>query len=108
MPSPRLGPASDPISRAMNENDIDAIAIAVHRSGDPGSTDQPATNSAIWAGGTRLRRRLSRIFHREIIGRRLRSTPDRVGIHGNSHHRICQSPRTHRCCRFACVNTFDG
>ena len=32
----------------------------------------------------------------------------RDGTKGKSHQRICQSPRTHRCCRRACASTLDG
>ena len=34
--------------------------------------------------------------------------PERDGANGNSHQRICQSPRTQRCWRRACARTLDG
>ena len=37
-----------------------------------------------------------------------RDAADRVGTTGSSHHRICQSPRTQRCCRCAWARTLDG
>ena len=74
----------------------------------PGRSVQPSTRRVSVAGGTRLRRRLSRIFHRAMSGRRFRVTPVRDGTKGNSHHRICQSPRTHRCWRRACARTLEG
>ena len=68
---------------------------------------QAATKSL--AGGRRLRRRLSKIFHREMSGRRLRSqAPPRVGTNGNSHIRICQSPRTQRRRRRAWASRLEG
>jgi oligopeptidase B len=64
----------------------------------------------IWAGSTltnhyqyldantpgRLRRRLSKIFQRESSESGLFCQPPAVGTHGNSHGRICQSPRVQR------------
>jgi len=87
---------------------IGARAIAVHATGDPGRTVQPRSRSATVAGAIRLRRRLSRIFQREMSGRRLRCGPVFDGTNGKSHHRICQSPRTQRCWRLACASTLDG
>ncbi len=43
-------------------------ATADHINAEPGSTVQPATNSVTSAGGSRLRLRLSTIFHRAIAG----------------------------------------
>ena len=80
----------------------------VQNHGRPGRVVQPSTSRPRRAGASRLRRRLSRIFQRLIRGRWLRSTPPVDGTHGNSHHRICQSPRTHRRCRRACASTVAG
>ena len=82
---------------------------AVHVTALPGRNSQAAKRSAIVAGGITLRRRLSKIFQREMSGRRLRSqVPPRVGTKGNSHVRICQSPRTQRRCRRAWASTLEG
>ena len=48
----------------------------------PGRIVQPATMSASSAGATRLRRRLSRIFHRPISGSGLRVQPRRGAAGG--------------------------
>ena len=58
---------------------------------------QPSSNSSIIAAGTRLRRRLSKIFQRErpesgLFWRR----PLRPGTRGSNHLAICQSPRIQR------------
>ena len=51
-------------------------------------------------GSTRLRRRLSRIFQREIVLMGFAtSLPDSSGTRPKSHGAICQSPRTQRCFR---------
>jgi hypothetical protein len=82
---------------------------ANQRAGWPGTHVHTASSSATVAGGTRLRRRLSKIFQREMSGSRLRSRrPERVGTSGKSQRRICQSPRTQRCWRRACASTVEG
>ena len=59
------------------------IAARPHPAGCPGSTSHPADQREhACAGATRVRRRLSRIFQREMSGRRLRSRPWRVGHQG--------------------------
>ena len=62
---------------------------------------QPAASSSTSAGGMRLRRRLSRIFQREITGSVLddASQPLAPGTVRHSQRAICQSPRTQRCWR---------
>ena len=59
---------------------------------------QPAASSATVAGGTRLRRRLSKILKRAIGGSTLRDGPG-AGRPGQQPGAICQSPRTQRCWR---------
>ncbi len=61
---------------------------------------QRRNSSSSIATGTRLRRRLSKIFHRDKaeIGLRTRR-PDRPRTRGSSHAAICQSPRIQRCRR---------
>jgi hypothetical protein len=82
---------------------------AVHVFALPGRRLQAVNRSATVAGGTRLRRRLSKIFQREMRGRRLRcQAPPRVGTNGNSHRRICQSPRTQRRRRRAWARRLEG
>src|SRR2546422_2058887 len=68
--------------------------------GRPPSASQPSTSSKNVAGSTKLRRRLSKIFHREMdeIGFGACS-PDSSVTLGNSHPAICQSPRSQRCLR---------
>ena len=77
-------------------------ASAVQSAGDPGMNVQAPASSRTSAGGTRLRRRLSRIFQRAIAGRVLgidRPLPSATS--GQIHRAICQSPRTQRCWRAA-------
>ena len=65
-----------------------------------GETNQETSSTSSIATGARLRRRLSKIFHRDKaeIGLRTRR-PDRPRTHGSSHAAICQSPRIQRCRR---------
>ena len=73
-----------------------------HAIADPGSTVQPARNNTTSAGASRLRRRLSRIFHRAITGSVLgKGRPLASGTVRHSQRATCQSPRTHRCWRAA-------
>lgn len=62
-----------------------------------GATSQLPSNSNNSAGGTRLRRRLSNIFHQakavSVLAERL---PDAPSTRGNSQPAICQSPRIQR------------
>jgi len=63
---------------------------------------QPATSSRKSAGGTRLRLRLSAIFHMDSAESGFRfQLLTGPGTHGRTHAAICQSPRIHRCRRFA-------
>ena len=58
---------------------------------------QPTSNSTSKDAGTRLRRRLSRIFQRDSAVSALRRQPScAVGAHGSSHGSSCQSPRIQR------------
>ena len=51
-------------------------------------------------GSTSERRRLSKIFQREMVEMGLRTyRPDSSGTRENIHWAICQSPRTQRCLR---------
>ena len=62
-----------------------------------GRVSHPASNSSSSATGTRLRRRLSAIFHSDSAesGFRCRR-PSPTGTQGNSQLAICQSPRIQR------------
>ena len=75
------------------------ITARVHnQSGD--KTVQPSSNSSVSAAGTRLRRRLSKIFHRDSTESGFfRRRPPRPGTPGSSQRAICQSPRIQRCRR---------
>ena len=78
---------------------IDSTATVHECTGEISS--QPVTSSASTATGTRLRRRLSRIFQRDNAVSALRRQPAcAVGAHGSSHGSSCQSPRIQRCRRF--------
>src|SRR2546422_11587596 len=72
----------------------------VQYNGRAPSASQPSTSSKNVAGSTKLRRRFSKIFHREMdeIGFGACS-PDSSVTLGNSHPAICQSPRSQRCLR---------
>ena len=64
------------------------------------STVQPSSNSAVSAAGTRLRRRLSKIFQRDSADSGLRSRRrSGPGTWRRSHPASCQSPRIQRCRR---------
>ncbi len=73
------------------------VAVALTRG--PAKSHAPSKSSSI-ATGTRLRRRLSKIFHHDKaeIGF-FTLLPSAPGTLGNSHRAICQSPRIHRCRR---------
>ena len=104
----RPGPTS---SRPRTGRSCDAatpIAAIVQNQRAPGSTVHPATSKSSSVGDTRLRRRLSKIFQRPMSGTGFRLRPRCDGTNGNSQKRICQSPRTQRCCRRACESTLDG
>ena len=62
-----------------------------------GNSVQPNSSSSVNPAGTRLRRRLSKIFHCESpeSGLRWRPAPVR-GTRVSSHDAICQSPRIQR------------
>jgi hypothetical protein len=87
------GPASVRTSTGYSGNASEPRISAVHSHGDPGSSSHAPTSAMTAAGGTSVRRRLSRIFQREMVGSVLRATPSRVGTSGKSQSRICQSPR---------------
>src|SRR5665213_1003064 len=72
----------------------------VQNIGEP-EQSQPNKNINNKATGTRLRRRLSKIFHLDKgeIGFLTRRW-DPPGTHGQSQLAICQSPRIQRCLRF--------
>src|SRR3984893_9802497 len=64
----------------------------------PGNSSHPQSSITNVAVSVRLRRRLSRIFHREIIEIGLGTIlPKKLGTFGSSQNTICQSPRTQRC-----------
>src|SRR5258708_30133223 len=71
----------------------------VHSQGLP-VTNQPITSKKNVAGSTRLRRRLSTIFHQEMseIGFSTRAA-NSFRTSGNNQLTICQSPRSQRCFR---------
>ena len=72
-------------------------ATKVQTNGLPGSQSQPATNNATREGSSRLRSRLSAIFHRAINPKRFFTFSFwEFGTRGKSHGSNCQSPRTHR------------
>ena len=76
------------------------MAPRVQAHGHPGSAIQPSKSKRKEAGSTRLRRRLSNIFHRETTERGLGTRcPDSSGTSGSSHSVICQSPLNQRCLR---------
>ena len=78
-------------SENQQGNNVQNVAV-------PGRMVHPVTSRMTSAGGKRLRRRLSRIFQREIDGSVFRRRrPDASGTVRHSHRAICQSPRTQRC-----------
>ena len=90
------------VNRNSNHTGTNRIpnAAMVQLRAEPGSTSQPSTNRRNVAGSTRLRRRLSKIFHcetRDIGFGTMR--PFSSGTRENSQFVICQSPRSQRCLR---------
>ena len=88
-------------SSTVADNKPGRVMIARTNSGPmaprPGSSSQLPSSSNSRAAGTRLRRRLSRIFHCDKpesgLAMRRASGP---GTRGKSHWVICQSPRIQR------------
>src|SRR5664279_5120219 len=77
----------------------DPMTTKVQNSGCS-SINQARNNRKIWAGGTRLRRRLSRIFQRDSPEIGLSNTiPPGPGTRVRSQLAICQSPLIHLCLR---------
>ena len=103
-----VGPAMASNASGRSGKAVARTTSTVQTAGLPGRIVHAASRRATVAGASRLRRRLSRIFHRERMGRWLRCSPLRVGTKGKSQARICQSPRAHRCCRRAWVRTLEG
>ncbi|MNP06269.1 hypothetical protein D3C76_982440 [compost metagenome] len=63
---------------------------------------QPHASMVRKAPGSRLRRRLSKIFQRARLLRPLAAKPPwGFGAHGRAQYRTCQSPRIQRCRRLA-------
>ena len=83
------------------------MARSMHVANKPsrGTSSQLAKKKAMSAIGTRLRRRLSKIFHHDNaeIGLRI-PRPSASGTRGSSHGKICQSPRIQRCRRTASIS----
>ncbi|MNF99288.1 hypothetical protein D3C84_821810 [compost metagenome] len=64
--------------------------------------NQPHVSMTRKAPGSRLRRRLSKIFQRARALRRLGANPPcGFGAHGRAQYSTCQSPRIQRCRRLA-------
>ena len=73
-----------------------ATTVKVHSQGCD-RRHQASSKSVVAAAGTKLRRRLSKIFQRDSADRGLRSErPAKPGTRGKSQRRICQSPRIQR------------
>ena len=69
----------------------------------------PYNNKSIKQRGTKLRRRLSNIFHFESAESGfLCSFLSMPGTNGNTHLAICQSPRIHLCLRCISVSYRSG
>ncbi len=95
----RARPSENTSCTRVGKN-ISSSVISVQYNGPPGSPSQPAINRSRVNGSTRERRRLSKIFQREIVEIGLRTLRrDSSGTELNSHCAICQSPRTQRCFR---------
>src|SRR4030095_1090814 len=85
-----------------------ANTVKLQKTGFP-KTSQPTKSIESKARGTRLLRRLSKIFHRESVDSGflwiLRSEPGTKGVHQLA---ICQSPLIHRCLRCISVRYDEG
>ena len=86
-----------------------ARTAAVQTAGLPGRNVQPRNSRATVAGADQAAPQVVEDLpagdEGEAVARAGRSG---VGTHGNSHRRICQSPRTQRCWRRAWARTLDG
>ena len=69
------------------------------RAARPGDRNQDTSSTTNIAIGTRLRRKLSKIFQRDKLEIGLRRVFSRPRTHGSTHPAICQSPRIQRCRR---------
>src|SRR5204863_276446 len=86
-------------SRAFRVDHNIKPAISALQSIGAGVKNQPTRRRATIAGGTRLRRRLSKIFQRLKTESGLGSIlPSPRGTQDLSQSMICQSPRIQRCC----------
>src|SRR5687768_10433567 len=74
-----------------------------------GEKNQETSSRRSIATGIRLRRRLSKIFHRDKVEIGLwMYRPDRLRTQGSSQAAICQSPRIQRCRRAMSPAYRDG
>ncbi len=79
------------------------MTISVQNHGDDKMV-HPNSKTSVSAIGTKLRLRLSNIFHHDKSDKGfLRDAPFTFGIIGITHGSSCQSPRTQRCRRFTSV-----
>ena len=65
---PRIAETNVPTTSWTATGRAPRAPSSVQNHGEPGRTVQPSTNSTISAGGTRLRRRLSKSFQRSSVG----------------------------------------
>ena len=93
---PMLGKANALASPVKTGNAMTKRTITVHASGPPGKRNHPPTSERKHAMGSKLRRRLSSIFHNASAESGLRPAPFAVGTVLLSHGKSCQSPRTQR------------
>src|SRR6267154_1183184 len=79
-------------------NATTARVASVQYNALPGNSSQPQSSITNVAVSVRLRRRLSKIFQREMMDSGLGTIlPKKLGTFGSSQNTICQSPRTQRC-----------
>src|SRR5450759_5019953 len=74
---------------------------------------QPSSNRSVNVAGTRLRRRLSKIFHWDSVesgfcSRPVSESARLPGTRYSDHDAICQAPRIQRCRRLTTALERDG
>ena len=88
---------ADPIALRAAAKQVASGDLSIVQGSASATANQPHSSMVRKASGSRLRRRLSKIFQRARALRRLRSSlPQAVGVHGSSQGSNCQSPRIQR------------
>ena len=90
--------------RAKDERSANSVQVPAKA----GASSQPSTRKLNNSTGVRLRRRLSRIFHRDSPESGLAALPRSVGTRLPNQEAICQSPRIQRWRRLMSASSREG